>query len=220
MAPPPQMVTKKTNPLVWILLGVLGFIAVGFIGCVITLGYFARNPGVALAKLITASNPNAEIVSTDNGAQTITMRDKRTGEEVTMSFDDIKAGKLKFRAIGKNGEVASMEIGGGAGKVPSWVPVYPGARAQGNFTATGDDGSGRGAGGVVAYETSDPPNKVTDFYKVKVDSLGMKVITEFSGNDGGMMIAQDEDEKRTLHVTVGKNSSGGSSIGVTFGEKR
>jgi hypothetical protein len=175
---------------------------------------------VALAKLITASNPNAEVVSTDNGAHTITIRDRKTGEEVTMSFDDIKAGRFKMRAIGRNGEVANVEMGAGTGRVPSWVPVYPGARAQGNFSATGDDGSGRGAGGVVGYETSDAPDKVAEFYKDKVNSLGMKVITEFSGNDGGMMIAKDDDDRRTLHVTVGKNSNGGSTIGVTYAEKR
>jgi hypothetical protein len=210
---------KKTNPLVWILLGILGLIAIGFVGCVLTIGYFARNPGVALAKLITASNPNAEVVSTDNGAQTITIRDKKTGEEVTMSFDDIKAGKFKMRAIGKNGEVANVELGAGPGKVPSWVPVYPGARAQGNFTATGDDGSGRGVGGVVTYESSDAPDKVVEFYKDKVNSMNMKVVNMFDAADSGMMMAQDEDQKRWLQVTVGK-SSNGSTIGVTFGEKR
>jgi len=137
-----------------------------------------------------------------------------------MSFDDIKAGKFKMRAIGRNGEVANMEIGAGAGKVPSWVPVYPGARAQGNLTATGDDASGRGSGGVVTYESSDSPDRVTEFYKDKVNSLGMKVVTEFAAAEGGMMTAHDDDEKRTLHVTVGKASGGGSTISVTFGEKR
>jgi hypothetical protein len=217
---PPQMATKRTNPLVWILLGILGLIAICFVGCVVAVGYFARNPGVALAKLITASNPNAEVVSTDSGAQTITIRDKKTGEEVTMSFDDIKSGKFKMRAIGKNGEVASMEMGAGAGKLPAWVPVYPGARAQGGLNATGDDGSGRGVGGLVGYESSDEPEKVVDFYKVKVDSLGMKVVSDFSSNDGGMMTAKDDDDRRTLHVTVSKRGSRGSSISVAFGEKK
>jgi hypothetical protein len=215
----PQMATKKTNPLVWILLVVLGLIAVGMVGCGIFVWYVARNPGVALAKMITASNPDLDVVSTDTGAGTMTIRDKKTGEEVTMSFDDIKGGKFRMRAIGKHGEVANVEIGAGAGKVPSWVPVYPGARAQGNFTATGDDGSGRGAGGVVTYESPDAPEKVTEFFKDKVNSLGMKMVSEFASAEGGMMIAQDEDEKRTLHVSVGKTGSG-STIGVTFGEKK
>jgi hypothetical protein len=211
---------KKTSPLVWILLGVLGFIAICFVGCIVTVGYFARNPGIALAKLITAANPNAEVVSTDNGAQTITIRDKKTGEEVTMSFDDIKAGRFKMRAIGKNGEVANVEMGAGSGKVPSWLPTYPGATAQGNFTATGDDNTGRGAGGIVTYESSDSPQKVFDYYKTKLNTMGMKIESEASNGNTGSITAREEDEKRWINVTIGNGSSGGSSIGISFGEKK
>src|SRR5262249_49559896 len=75
MQPVPPMATKKSNPLVWILLIIVGLIAVGFVGCVVAVGWFARNPGVALAKIITASNPNAEVVSTDSNAKTVTIRD-------------------------------------------------------------------------------------------------------------------------------------------------
>jgi hypothetical protein len=217
---PPQMQTKRTNPLVWILLGVLGFIAICFVGCVVTVGYFASRPAKTLARLITAANPDAEVLSTDDDAKNFRIRDKRTGEEFTMSFDDVKNGKFKMRAIGKHGEVANVEIGAGAGKVPSWVPTYPGATAQGNFTATGDDGTGHGSGGVVSYQTSDAPDRVIEFYKEKVNGLGMKVITDFSATDGSMMIAQDDDQKRHLQVAIGKSSSGGSTIGLTFGEKR
>ena len=217
--PPPQMATRKTNPLVWILLGVLGLIAICFVGCIVTVGYFARNPGVALAKLITASNPNAEVVSTDSGAQTITIRDKKTGVEVTMSFDDIKAGKFKMRAIGKNGEVANVEIGAGTGKIPSWVPVYPGASAMGNLTASGTDGSDRGAGGVVTYQSSDSPDKVFSFYKVKIDSLGMKIESETGDGQEGSIHARDDDDKRTLVISVTRRF-GGSTIALTFSEKR
>jgi hypothetical protein len=219
-APMAAAPVKKTNPLVWILLGILGLIAICFVGCIVTVGYFARNPGVALAKLITASNPDAEVVSTDSGAQTITIRNKKTGEEVTMSFDDIKAGKFKMRAIGKNGEVANVELGAGAGKLPSWVPVYPGATPQGNFTASGDDGSGHGVGGLVNYESSDSPEKVLEFYKEKVGGMNMKVLNTTDTGEGGGFVAQDEHEKRTLQVTVAKTSSGGSTIGLAFGEEK
>jgi len=216
----PQMQTKRTNPLVWILLGVLGFIAICFVGCVVTVGYFASRPAKTLARIITATNPNAEVLSTDDDAKTFRIRDRRTGEEFTMSFNDVQNGKFKMRAIGRNGEVANVEIGAGAGKVPSWVPTYPGAKAQGNFTANGDDGSGHGAGGLVSYESSDSPDRVFDFYKEKVNGLGMKVVNQISAGDTNMIMAQDSDEKRYLQVAINKSSSGGSTIGITFGEKK
>jgi hypothetical protein len=214
---------RKTSPIVWILVAVgviflLGII--GVIGAGMYVAHLARNPGVALAKLITATNPDAEVINTDNRANTMTIRNKKTGEEVTLSFDDVKNGRFKMSAIGKNGEVANVEIGGGAGKMPSWVPQYPGASVQGNFTAQGDNGNGRGSGGIVTFESSEPPGKVMDYYEEKVKSMGMKITTTFAGTDGGMMVATDPDEKRTLQVTIGKASSGGSTIGLTYGEKR
>ena len=220
MSAPPQMVTKKMNPLVIILLVVLGFVALGFVGCVVSVWWIARNPAALIAKAVTAANPDAEVVSTDSDARQIRIRDRKTGEEFTMSFDDAKNGRFHMQARGRKGEVANIDIGAGTGKLPSWVPVYPGAKAQGNFSATGDDGKDSGNGGIVAFESPDSPEKVTDFYKEKINGLGMKVVTDFSSNEGGMMMAQDPDEKRTLHVTVGKGSGGGSSIGVTFGEKK
>jgi hypothetical protein len=216
-APPAK---GKISPIVWILVAVFGLFLLGFIGLVGTGLFIARNPGLVIGKLITASNPDAEIVSTDNGAKTITIRNRKTGEEVTMSFDDVKNGRFKMTGIGKHGEVGNIEFGGGAGKMPSWVPTYPGAKAMGNFTAQGDDGSGRGAGGVVTFESSDAPAKVAEYYKDKIGSMGMKIISTFDSPDGGMMIAHDEDDKRTLHITVAKGSEGGSTIGVTYGEKR
>jgi hypothetical protein len=35
-----------------------------------------------------------------------------------------------------------------------------------------------------------------------------------------MMTAKDDDDRRTLHVTVSKRGSRGSSISVAFGEKK
>ena len=218
--PPAAAAPRKISPLVWILVAIVGLFVLGFIGLVGTGLFIARNPGLVIGKLVTAANPDAEIVSTDNGAKTITIRNRKTGEEVTMSFDDVKNGRLRMTGIGKHGEIGNIEIGAGAGKTPSWVPTYPGARAQGNFTAQGDDNTGRGAGGIVTFESSDSPDKVTAYYKDKIGAMGMKIITTFDSPDGGMLTAHDDDEKRTLQITVGKGSAGGSTIGLTYGEKR
>ena len=106
-----------------------------------------------MAKLITAGQSRRGGAEYGMGSQTVRIRDRKTGKEVTLSFDDIKNGRFKFSATGDNGEVANMEIGGGAGKMPAWVPAYPGAKAQGNITAKGEDGDGMGEGGVVTFTT-------------------------------------------------------------------
>ena len=105
MYPPPQPPPAlKSNALKWILIG-LGTIFVLAL-CVIGIGgYIAyravkstgfdaeamkRNPGFALARMAATLNPDAELVSTDESAGTIVMRDKKDGKTVTLKFDPEK----------------------------------------------------------------------------------------------------------------------------------
>jgi hypothetical protein len=111
-----------------------------------------------------------------------------------------------------------MEIGGGEGKMPSWVPVYPGAKAQGNMTANGQGGDGMGEGGIVTFTTPDPASTVRAFYEAKIREMGMSVdLTQVTGA-GGMVMGQDEGGKRTLHVMVAEGS-GQTTFTVTYGKK-
>jgi hypothetical protein len=234
-APPmaPQPVARKTSPLVWILVAIFGFFALCGIA-VVGLGFFVahkakqagfdaelmqRNPGLAVSKMIAATNPDIDVLHVNDRDGTITLRNRKDGKVLTLSFDDVKSGKFRMSATDETGKTATFEAGDGAGKLPSWVPAYPGAKSQGNFTATGDDGSGRGAGGMVSLVSSDSPSQVLDFYKQKVEGAGLKVINVTSSDDGGMIVANDDDSKRSVQVLVGKNSSG-TTIAITFGEKK
>jgi hypothetical protein len=216
-------VQRKTSPIVWILLTVAGIFVLCIVGLV-GFGLFvaktvARNPGLVMAKIITAANPDAEVLSTDPGSQTIRIRDRKTGKEVTLSFDDVKRGRFKISATGDNGEVANVEIGGGEGKMPAWVPAYPGARAQGNLTASGAGTEGMGEGGMVTFTTPDPASKVTAFYEAKCREMGMTVELTQVTDAGGMVMGQDEGGRRTLHVMVA-GGSGDTTLTVTYGRKR
>jgi hypothetical protein len=103
--------------------------------------------------------------------------------------------------------------------MPSWVPTYPGAKAQGNMTAKGESDDGAGEGGIVTFSTPDPASRVTAFYQAKIQEMGMKMdLTQLSGS-GGMVMGADEGGKRTLHVMVG-GGSGETTFTVTYGRKR
>jgi hypothetical protein len=123
-------------------------------------------------------------------------------------------------ATGDDGQLATVEIGGGAGQLPKWVPTYPGAKAQGNFTAKGEGADGMGEGGVVSFSTTDPASKVISFYEDKCKEMGMKVDLTSTTADGGMIVATDDAGQRTLHVMVGGGSGNETTIAVTFGRKR
>ena len=239
MGPPPPvgmppMQTKKTSPLVWILAIVLGLFVLGGLAA-IGMGFFVyhkvkqagidpalmqKNPGLAVSKMITAFNPDAEVVRTDEDAGTITIRDKKTDKVFTLTFDQVKNGQFKMVAEGDDGKQATIEVGAGANsKLPSWVPTYPGSSAQGTFSVKGDGGDGEGEGGSYAFTTKDAPSKALAFYQDKAKEMGMKVNMTATGDQGGLVSATDEASKRTMTVMVGGDSNE-TTVNVTYAQKR
>jgi hypothetical protein len=228
---------------VWVLVGLFGFFLL--IGVVFTIGVgmfvhkVKRNPTLAAAKLLTLSNPDVEVVGSDDRADTVTFRDKRTGETITMNLQDIQKGKLTFRnpkgqtatlqaqIDGNHGTVeikgpdGTMKFGAGAdaGKVPEWVPAYPGVNAQTKFSVQAGDGSG----GTFSFTTKDPPGAVLSFYEKGLKEAGFKITANITGNvsdaSGGMLSGEDEANKRTIVLIVG-SENGSTGVNVTFGKKK
>jgi hypothetical protein len=217
---------KKTSPLVWILAGIGGFIVLCMVGCGI-IGYFAmhklkdagfdsdlmkKNPGLAMTKMVTALNPNFDVVSTDDRAGTVTVREKSTGKTVTYKFDPDKKSLV---IIGSDG--AEMKIGSGAAAtpMPAWAPVYPGSSPQGSYSVQSTEGNS----GTFTFKTPDAASKVTSFYQDQLRAAGFNVTLVSSGDQGGMLSAEDADKKRTIIVTAGA-SNGTTTGSVTVNEKK
>ncbi|MGD0048106.1 MAG: zinc ribbon domain-containing protein [Bryobacteraceae bacterium] len=227
MAPPPPAVPakRKTSPLVWVLVIILGLFLLGGVA-VVGVGMFAvhklhqagfdsdlwrRNPGLAASKMITAFNPNVELVRVNDRDNTITMRDKRTGEEFTMSFDDVQHGRFHMNVRGNNG--ARLDIGGDSSKLPSWIPEYPGAKPEVAFTGSSDQGEG----GTFTFKTPDSPQDVMKFYQDRINGMGLKTNLVANTSDGGT-IAASEENGRSLNVTAAA-SGGQTSVTVIYGRK-
>jgi hypothetical protein len=238
MQPQPSQ-PKKTSPLVWI----LGGIAVLFFGGMITcgiVGYMAmrvvknagfdpdlmkRNPAIAMVKMATALNKDLELVSSNERTGTVTMRDKRTGKTVTYRYDQ-DARKLEI--VGDNGESMTMssdgnkgtmtvktaegtvKYGAQGGSAPSWVPVYPGTTPQVTLSA---ETNGQKQNNFT-FTTKDAVAKVVDYYQAQLKAGGMKVNVVSRGDDGGMVQAGDDANKRTVIVTIG--SSAGETTGAVM----
>ncbi|HEV3331849.1 MAG TPA: zinc ribbon domain-containing protein [Bryobacteraceae bacterium] len=232
-APLPPLVQRKTSPIVWILVIVLGLFVLGAIGTLAT-GYFLvrkvqqagfdpdlmrRNPGLAISKMVMAAVPDAEVLSTDDGAGTITVRDKKTGKVVTLTFDEARKGKFSFQAEGPDHEKATFEAGGADSKIPSDVPVYPGAKVEENFSVNGNSAEGQGSAATYSFSSPDAPSRVLAFYHDKLEGSGMKMSLNTTTSDGGMLMAEDDARGQAIVVTVGK-SGGGSSISVMMRTKK
>lgn len=235
---------KKTSPLVWILVGIAGFFLL-LVMLVVAGGFFVmhkarqagldpelmrRNPGLAMAKLITAANPDAEVVKVDEGRGIITVKDKKTGKTVTMNFEDVRRGRMSFQD--ETGQKVSIETQGDAGSVkvksdqgtatfgagpvtlPAWLPAYAGVTPQGSFTAqsqTSDTAS-------FHFTTRDSPDQVFQFYEAALKKAGLKVST-FKQDKGGIVSGQDQGEQRTAIVTIATDSSG-TQVNVTVKSKK
>jgi hypothetical protein len=224
----------------YLLFGCGGLILIGVVAAVIFFYFVAnkaqemagemqRNPGFAAAKLAVQMNPDVVLVSSDEAKGTLTIRDKKTGQTVTVNFQKVgDGGKVTF--TGDDGEEASISasgsdstgsveiksnkgsvvIGGGGTlpDLPSWMPNYPGSNAQGVFSGKTSEED------VLSYHfiTSDSPAEVMSFYEDKLENEGLRVTTTnttLSGRaSGGTVTAESSDKRRVATIVVVSSMEG------------
>jgi hypothetical protein len=227
----PSIAPRKTSPIVWVLVVILGLVLLGGLAiggftlfvvhkareAGISPDLWRRNPAAATARVLAAANPDIEIISENDGAGTVSVRDRKTGKITTWNLDQAKRGRFSITAEDENGKNATVEFGTGSiRKLPSWVPSYPGIDPQATFAITGN--SSDGAGGTFSFNTSDSAADVITFYQDKIKDLGMKVQVNTTTPQGGVITAADDADKRTLNVLIG-HDSGKTSVNVTYGAK-
>ena len=229
----PTVPKKGLSPLAWIAIGcgglailaivlVAGVVGFGLFKAKEVIGDFQDNPAKATAETMVKLNPELDLVSTDDAAGTITVKNNKTGEIATLNFEDIAEGK--FSVTTDEGEfkmdVSGTEEGGtvtltgpdgearfGAsadlGDVPGWVPLYPGATAtQGTFSSK----TAEGLTGIVTAKTGDSGQQVLDHYKKWLEDNGYEiqgttVNTTPEGSFSGIS-GKREDQGRMVNVGV------------------
>jgi hypothetical protein len=237
---------KKTSIWVWI----LGGLAVFLFAITLTCGVVAymgmrmiksagfdsdlmkTNPGLAMAKMVTAMNKDYEVVSTDDRTGTIAVREKSTGKTVKMRFDpETKRmaqitttdsdGKQSTAVIDGNGMTATsgdgtVKYGTAAGNnVPSWVPAYPDWAPAATVSVTNGDG----AQNTFTFKSKDPATKIITFYSDQLKAAGFTINMTTTTEQGGMVQATDEGKKHTINVIVG-TSGEGTETAITAIEKK
>jgi hypothetical protein len=212
-----------------------------------------KNPALAIAKMAVTANADTELVSSDDNAGTIVVRDKKTGKIVTMKFDPEKKSMV---VIDENGKTATVQVdssknslvvtdaqgktatitgdaqggnvevkgpdgtfkaGANADKAPSWVPVYPGATPQSNFSAS----SNGEQTGSYSFTTKDGVDKILAYYDSALKSSGFKTSNTTNNTNGkitGMVSGTADNDKRTVLVIAGSDDNG-IKVAVTFNSK-
>jgi hypothetical protein len=236
---------KGLHPLAWVGIG-CGVILVIVVAALVVGGFFlARtvkdvakdfedNPGLAAARFVVKATPELEEVAVDEAAGTMTVRNTKTGEVITVNFEDIKNGRFSWTVDGEEVTVDVSEAEGGTVKIesskgegfalstgaavsediPDWVPVYPGAEPASRSMMT----SGEGVTGSFQIETGDAVSDVIAFYRDRLKAAGFEItVNTFSGegSEGGMVQATVEAEQRSVMVMISREA-GPTQASVTY----
>lgn len=199
---------------------------------------FEANPAMATAKMIVKLNPELEEVSSDEEAGTITVRNTKTGEEITVNFEDIEEGKFSFttgegeisvdasemkdsgslKVTNEKGDVVLSTGAAVSDDIPSWVPVYPGAEPASRHTMRTEQEQTGG----FEVETSASVKEALDFYQDALKDDGYEVaVNTFSQDDseGGMVNGSHGEKGRNVVVIINSESGGPTKIVVSYTER-
>ena len=179
-----------------------------------------RNPGLAAAKMVVAANPELELKGVDEKEGTLTIRNKETGETLTVNFKDIEQGKLSFKTDegeltisgdesgarvqlrDEAGETQDMDFGGTAddSRIPGWIPRYPGKTTV-MFTMS-ESGEQTGQ---FAIEIEGSLEDARDFYIAELEGQGFTTeVTSMTAGSSQMfsVTATSEDAQSVVTMTV------------------
>lgn len=241
--------TKKgLSPLAWVGIGCGLIMLVGVVAVIGGAGFvffkakevvqeLEENPAKTVAEMVVRTNPDLELLNTDDEAGTITFRDTTKGEEVTLNFEDLAEGNFSFTTsegeynisadstgtegggITFTGPDGEARIGSGSmDDVPEWVPLYPGSDdLQSTFSSV----SGENTSGILSGTTADTPDQVAEHYKEVLEGDGYEVnVQSYSANDQKTVIvtATKDGGTRSFNVTAA-NADGTTNVGIQYNGK-
>jgi len=162
--------------------------------------------------------------------------DKKTGEVITVNFEDIEEGKFSFSSgdreitvdatgLEDSGSIKVTDDEGAvvfstgetsAEDIPPWVPVYPGTEPTSRRTMRTEDTF---TGGYEVV-TSDRVADVLEFYRAALEGSGYKVsVNTFSQDDseGGMVNGRQDGERRSV-VVILNSEEGSTKVAVSYNQ--
>jgi len=237
---------KGLSPLAWVAIGCGALILVFVVVSVALLGFgffkakemvaeFEGNPAKATAEMMVKLNPELELVESDDEAGTITVKNVKTGETMTVDFEDIAEGKISFSteegemsidaSEGEEGGVTftgpegEVRLGASLENVPDWVPLYPeSSEGRGTYTSETEEE----VTGMVAVKTSDDAATVLAYYEEHLAEEGYEIVqrssTTAEGGSFASLQAEMVQPQRVLVVSV-VEQDGETQVNVNYTEK-
>jgi hypothetical protein len=179
------------------------------------------SPIQALASMAAKMRPDLEIASVDGARQTVTLKD-RNGALLTYRFDPQNKTLVHVRtAQPKPAEAQAPPAAEQAATtppagIPEWMPVYPATTPEISSSVVTPEGDKET---IATFKSDDKPTEIVQFYQTKLQESGFKIEVASSGDQGGMIQAQDGDRKRMLILNVNPGETGTMSRVVTVQKK-
>ncbi|HEX9943491.1 MAG TPA: hypothetical protein VGG03_15875 [Thermoanaerobaculia bacterium] len=223
------------SPWLWIGLS-CGVLVLGVGGCFAVFNFMMfksyrevrsrirEEPVLMAAEMAVRKDPDVVVVSRDQEAHTVNLRNRKTGERFVLGQE----GKEKLRIHTEAGEVIAhfagpggllpgsrdpevrFLLGSAAGPLPSWVPVAPGVKPRPVYVLTAH---GVTSGCSVAVP-SGPVEDVFPFYRRELDRKGFTVVP--SGD--AFVSSSSPDMRSSLYVSPIVVQGGRPGVLLTWSE--
>lgn len=227
-----QPTKKGLGPVAWVLIGcgslaAIGAVAVLLVGMFVAnkvkgvAAEFEANPAMAAAELIVRLNPDLELVQKDPELNTLTVRNTKTGEVLTVDVDEIREGRISFESAQGTTSIEVDPAGGGAtvttpegsatlggdDTLPPWVPRYPGAEYQ----QVQRSSIPQGLITLFSVGAPDDAGAVLGFYRHHYERQGYEVTqTDVLGAES-TVFAVAPDKSHKMNISMADLEAGGST---------
>ena len=201
--PLPDQPQKKSNGLAIAGIGCLVVLVIfGIVGVMLVnkaakfvranVGDFTSNPERAGVLMALKLNPAIEVLNVDDAKNSVTFKEKSSGKVMTMSFEDIKQGKISFsddqgHEVNIDGSQltkdSKLTVKGSDGKE---ILIKGDGGNQGSFTVKGPDGE------MVINTNAQSPAWVPVYPGAKPGQGGMR--SEQGGKLTGVSMLETNDE--------------------------
>lgn len=221
------------SPLAWILVGCGGLVLLGGIAFGVFLFWAGKkvktlaedaekDPGLLLAKTIGATNPEIEFVGKEG--EMYTFRNEKTGEEISISLDDLKQGKISVTSAEGTSELSFSEENGQAefkmetpdgsytsssgdlSQLPEWMSMPEGAEVMSHIHQNTEAQTG----GMLTLRLTGDLDSAAAYYRQFMAEQGFELAeSSFSSGDQHTLHLQGKNEtlRRSLNVTLSSGES-------------
>lgn len=199
---------KIAGVLFLVLLGVAAAVALSWRAVGNAVGDFESSPVRAAAMRTVRESKEVDLVSTDDAAGRMTVRNRKTGAEVMVSFEEAAKGEFPDTQTSNSAPVGVAGQSEDA-TPPTWVPTYPGARQHGAGMKVEKLDS---IAGAYTARSPDSPAKVKAFFEETLKGGGFELESTVTDGKGSAMVSGKAGGNRTLLVLINADEADTSLV--------